>query len=187
MSTTRRSSSTANLTSDADVGEDKLEKASAREGRSAQEIARFYTQAFWRDLQCLNIAPPTRWVLATEHIADMIAFAEKIAPAHCYLLDTGLYFDISTVPNYGSLARAVSRPGEARIEEISGKRNPADFAIWRLSAPGEGRQMEWVSPWGRGAPGWHLGCSTMSLKYLGEQFDIHTGGIDHREIHIPTK
>jgi cysteinyl-tRNA synthetase len=175
------------LTSDADFGEDKLEKASAREGRSAQAIARSYTEAFWRDLQRLNIVPPTRWVFATEHIADMIAFAEKIAPAHCYLLDTGLYFDVSTVPNYGALARAVSRPGEARIEEILGKRNPADFAIWRLSAPGEGRQMQWVSPWGRGAPGWHLECSTMSLKYLGQQFDIHTGGIDHREIHHPNE
>jgi cysteinyl-tRNA synthetase len=175
------------LTSDADSGEDKLEKASAREGRSAQEIARFYTEAFWQDLKQLNIASPARWVFATEHVADMIAFAQKIAPVHCYLLDTGLYFDTSTVPDYGSLARSVTRAGEARIEEIAGKRNPADFAVWRLSQPGEARQMEWDSPWGRGTPGWHLECSVMSIKYLGDHFDIHTGGIDHREIHHPNE
>ena len=168
------------LTSDADSGEDKLEKASAREGRSAHEIARFYSEAFWHDLERLNIASPSRWVFATEHVADMIAFAEKIALAHCYLLDSGLYFDTSTVPDYGSLARSETRSGEARIEEIPGKRNPADFAIWRLSPSGEARQMEWDSPWGRGAPGWHLECSVMSIKYLGQRFDIHTGGIDHR-------
>jgi len=175
------------LTSDADSGEDKLEKASAREGRSAHQIARFYTEAFWLDLKQLNIASPSRWVFATEHVADMIAFAEKIAPVHCYLIDSGLYFDTSTVPDYGSLARSVTRAGEARIEEIPGKRNPADFAVWRLSQPEEARQMEWVSPWGRGAPGWHLECSVMSIKYLGERFDIHTGGIDHREIHHPNE
>jgi cysteinyl-tRNA synthetase len=175
------------LTSDADTGEDKLERASAREGRSAQEIARFYAEAFWHDLERLHIASPTRWVFATEHIADMISFAEKIAPAHCYLLDSGLYFDTSTVPSYGSLARSVTRAGEARIEEIPGKRHPADFAVWRRSGPEEARQMEWNSPWGRGAPGWHLECSVMSIKYLGERFDIHTGGIDHREIHHPNE
>jgi cysteinyl-tRNA synthetase len=175
------------LTSDADSGEDKLEKASAREGRSAHEIARFYTEAFWHDLERLNIASPSRWVFATEHVADMIAFAKKIAPAHCYLLDSGLYFDTSTVPDYGSLARSETRSGESRIEEIPGKRNPADFAIWRLSPSGEARQMEWDSPWGLGAPGWHLECSVMSIKYLGERFDIHTGGIDHREIHHPNE
>jgi cysteinyl-tRNA synthetase len=175
------------LTSDADSGEDKLEKAAALEGRSAYEIARFYTEAFWHDLKQLNIASPTRWVFATEHVADMVAFAERIALAHCYLLNSGLYFDTSTVPDYGSLARSVTHAGEARIEEIPGKRNPADFAIWRRSQPGEARQMEWDSPWGRGAPGWHLECSVMSIKYLGERFDIHTGGIDHREIHHPNE
>jgi cysteinyl-tRNA synthetase len=175
------------LTSDADAGEDKLEKASAREGRSAHEIARFYTEAFWGDLERLNITSPTRWVFATEHVPDMIAFAEKIARGHCYLLDSGLYFDTSTVPDYGTLARSDTRAGEARIEEIPGKRNPADFAVWRLSRPDETRQMEWDSPWGRGAPGWHLECSVMSIKYLGERFDIHTGGIDHREIHHPNE
>jgi cysteinyl-tRNA synthetase len=175
------------LTSDADIGEDKLERAASREGRSALAIAKHYTGAFWRDIARLNILPPSRWAFATDHIADMIEFARRIAPVHCYLLDTGLYFDTSTVPGYGSLARSETGEMRARIDEIAGKRNPRDFAIWRLSKPGEARQLEWDSPWGRGSPGWHLECSVMGMKYLGERFDIHTGGIDHREIHHPNE
>jgi cysteinyl-tRNA synthetase len=117
----------------------------------------------------------------------MIAFAEAIAPNHCYQLDSGLYFDVTTVPHYGALAGGQDDAAAGRIETVGGKRNPQDFAIWRTSAPGENRQMEWDSPWGRGAPGWHLECSVMSKKYLGSQFDIHTGGIDHREIHHPNE
>ncbi|RYD39644.1 MAG: cysteine--tRNA ligase, partial [Sphingomonadales bacterium] len=105
----------------------------------------------------------------------------------CYLLEDGLYFDTSTVSDYGRLARSNDDAGESRIDPVAGKRHPQDFAIWRTSAPGEMRQMEWESPWGRGAPGWHLECSVMSQKYLGPQFDIHTGGIDHREIHHPNE
>ena len=175
------------LTSDADTGEDKLEKAASREGRGALAIAKHYTKAFWRDTESLNIRAPSRWAFATDHVDDMIAFARKIAPVHCYLLDTGLYFDTSTVPAYGSLARSEAGEVKGRIEEIPGKRHPSDFAIWRLSKPGEARQLEWDSPWGRGAPGWHLECSVMSMKYLGERFDIHTGGIDHRQIHHPNE
>jgi cysteinyl-tRNA synthetase len=175
------------LTSDADTGEDKLEKAASREGRSALAIAKHYTEVFWRDIGSLNIRAPSRWAFATEHIDDMIAFARKIAPVHCYLLETGLYFDTSTVPAYGSLARSEAGEVRGRIEEIPGKRNPSDFAVWRLSKPDEARQLEWDSPWGRGAPGWHLECSVMSMKYLGKQFDIHTGGIDHREVHHPNE
>ncbi|HEX8164553.1 MAG TPA: cysteine--tRNA ligase [Beijerinckiaceae bacterium] len=175
------------LISDADTGDDKLERASRQEGRSALEIARYYTDVFWRDIASLNIKPPARWPFATDHIDDMIAFAGKIVPAHCYLLDSGLYFDTSTVPDYGSLARAETGELRGRIDEIPGKRNPGDFAVWRLSQPGVAKQMEWDSPWGRGAPGWHLECSVMSMKYLGEPFDIHTGGIDHREIHHPNE
>lgn len=175
------------LTSDADAGQDKLEKAANREGRSALAIAKHYTEVFWRDFESLNIRAPSQWAFATDHIDDMITFARKITPAHCYLLATGLYFDTSTVPNYGSLARSEEGEVRGRIEEIQGKRNPSDFAIWRLSQPGEARQLEWDSPWGRGAPGWHLECSVMSMKYLGERFDIHTGGIDHREIHHPNE
>jgi cysteinyl-tRNA synthetase len=117
----------------------------------------------------------------------MIAFAEQIAPQHCYELDTGLYFDSTTVPDYGKLAGSQDDAREGRIEAVEGKRHPQDFAIWRKSPPGEQRQMEWDSPWGMGAPGWHLECSVMSLKYLGAPFDIHTGGIDHREIHHPNE
>ena len=176
------------LTSDADAGEDKMELAAAGLGKDIWEVAAFYTAAFKRNIRDLNIIDPTIWSVATDHIAEMIAFAEKIAPDHCYQIDSGLYFDVTTVPDYGRLARSVSDEGESRIDPVTGKRNPADFAIWRKSPPGEQRQMEWDSPWGRGAPGWHLECSVMSLKYLGpEPFDIHTGGIDHREIHHPNE
>ncbi|RKE53468.1 MULTISPECIES: cysteine--tRNA ligase [unclassified Sphingomonas] len=175
------------LTSDADVGDDKMEKAAAAQGRSIWEIAAYYTDVFKRDVARLNIVPPARWAVATDHIAEMIAFAEQIAPKHCYTLDSGLYFDVTTVPDYGRLARAATDDVESRIEPVAGKRNPQDFAIWRTSTPGENRQMEWDSPWGRGAPGWHLECSVMSKHYLGAHFDIHTGGIDHREIHHPNE
>src|SRR6478609_6628052 len=175
------------LTSDADAGEDKMERAAAGLGKDIWEVAAFYTAAFKRDIANLNILDPSRWSVATDHIAPMIAFAEKNAPDHCYEIDSGLYFDVSTVPNYGSLARSVSDEGESRIDPVSGKRNSQDFAIWRKSPPREKRQMEWDSPWGRGAPGWHLECSVMSLHYLGAPFDIHTGGIDHREIHHPNE
>jgi cysteinyl-tRNA synthetase len=175
------------LTSDADVGDDKMEKAAAAQGRSIWEIAAYYTDVFKRDVARLNIVSPARWAVATDHIAEMIAFAEQIAPKHCYMLDSGLYFDVATVPDYGRLARAGNDDIESRIEPVAGKRNPQDFAIWRTSTPGENRQMEWDSPWGRGAPGWHLECSVMSKHYLGAHFDIHTGGIDHREIHHPNE
>ena len=176
------------LTSDADVGEDKMELAAAGLGKDIWEVAAFYTAAFKANLKDLNIVDPTIWSVATDHIAEMIAFAGKIADTHCYEIESGLYFDVTTVPDYGRLARSVSDEGESRIDPVSGKRNPADFAIWRKSPTGEQRQMEWDSPWGRGAPGWHLECSVMSLKYLGpEPFDIHTGGIDHREIHHPNE
>jgi cysteinyl-tRNA synthetase len=176
------------LTSDADAGADKMELAAAGLGKDIWEVAAFYTAAFKRNLADLNIISPTIWSVATDHIEEMIAFAEKIAPDHCYEIESGLYFDVKTVPDYGRLARTVSDEGESRIDPVSGKRNPQDFAIWRKSPPNERRQMEWDSPWGRGAPGWHLECSVMSLKYLGpEPFDIHTGGIDHREIHHPNE
>ena len=176
------------LTSDADAGEDKMELAAAGLGKDIWAVAEFYTQAFKQNLHDLNILDPSRWSVATDHIADMIAFAERIAPDHCYQIESGLYFDVTTVPDYGHLARTIADEGESRIDPVSGKRHPQDFAIWRRSPPGEKRQMEWDSPWGKGAPGWHLECSVMSLKYLGPApFDIHTGGIDHREIHHPNE
>ena len=175
------------LTSDADVGDDKMEAAARASGQDIWAIAKHYTDAFKQNLVDLNIREPSKFPLATDHIAEMIAFAEAIAERHCYLLPDGLYFDTTTVPDYGRLARSQDDAGESRIDPVAGKRNPQDFAIWRTSAPGENRQMEWDSPWGRGAPGWHVECSVMSKKYLGATFDIHTGGIDHREIHHPNE
>ena len=174
------------LTSDADAGDDKMEKAAAAQQKSIWDIAAHYTDAFKADVQRLNIVEPAEWTVATDHIAQMIEFAKTIEGS-CYQLDSGLYFDTSKVPHYGSLARQKADEGESRIDPVSGKRHPQDFAIWRTSAPGENRQMEWDSPWGRGAPGWHLECSVMSLAHLGHPFDIHTGGIDHREIHHPNE
>ena len=175
------------LTSDADAGDDKMEAAAKASAQSIWDIAAHYTAAFKENIADLNIRTPTHFPLATDHIAGMIAFAEKIAPAHCYELESGLYFDVSTVPDYGRLARVADDEREGRIDPVAGKRHPQDFAIWRKSPPGENRQMEWDSPWGRGAPGWHLECSVMSQHFLGASFDIHTGGIDHREIHHPNE
>ena len=174
------------LTSDADAGADKLESAAAKQGKSAWDIARHYQQAFEADLRRLNIRPVLH-PKATDYVAAMIAWGQAIEDEHCYHLDSGLYFDVTTVPDYGRLARAVTDEGEGRIAEVEGKRNAADFAIWRNTPPGEVRQMEWDSPWGRGAPGWHIECSVMSKELLGQPFDIHTGGIDHREIHHPNE
>ena len=175
------------LTSDADAGDDKMEKAAAAQAKSIWDIAAHYTAAFKQNIADLNIREPSRWSVATDHIAEMIDFAEKIAPEHCYEIESGLYFDSTSVPDYGRLARTVSDEGESRIDPVSGKRHPQDFAIWRKSPEGEQRQMEWDSPWGKGAPGWHLECSVMSHQHLGHPFDIHTGGIDHREIHHPNE
>lgn len=175
------------LTDDADAGEDKMERMAAAQKQSIWDIAEHYKQAYWADVRALNIRQPAQWTVATDYVPQMIAFAEGIAEKHCYELDSGLYFDVSTVADYGRLARAQTDEGEGRIEAVEGKRNAADFAIWRKTPPGETRQMEWDSPWGKGAPGWHLECSVMSGAVLGFPFDIHTGGIDHREIHHPNE
>ena len=172
------------LTSDADAGEDKMERMAATQGKSAWDIAKFYQADFESDLARLNIRKPAH-PRATDYVEAMIDWAKSIEARHCYQLDGGLYFDTATVPDYGRLARANTDAGESRIDPVPGKRNPVDFAIWRTTPPGETRQMEWDSPWGRGAPGWHLECSVMSKELLGHPFDIHTGGIDHREVHHP--
>ena len=175
------------LTDDADAGEDKMEKMAAERAQSIWDIAKHYTEAYWADVKALNIRQPAKWTIATDFVPAMIDFAKSIADKHCYELDSGLYFDVSTVADYGRLARAQTEDGEGRIEAVEGKRNAADFAIWRKTPAGEKRQMEWDSPWGKGAPGWHLECSVMSGQVLGFPFDIHTGGIDHREIHHPNE
>ena len=173
------------LTDDADAGEDKLERMAATQARTAWDIAAYYTAAFKADFAALNCRPPATWSVATDYVPQMIEWAKAIEAKHCYRLESGLYFDTSTVPDYGALARARTDAGESRIDPVAGKRSPLDFAIWRTTPAGETRAMEWSSPWGRGAPGWHLECSVMSGSLLGFPFDIHTGGIDHREIHHP--
>ena len=175
------------LTDDADAGEDKMEKMARQQAQSIWDIARHYTEAYWADIKALNVREPAKWSIATDYVPQMIDFAKSIAGRHCYELESGLYFDTASVADYGRLARLVTDEGESRIDPVAGKRNAADFAIWRKTPPGESRQMEWDSPWGRGAPGWHLECSVMSGDLLGFPFDIHTGGIDHREIHHPNE
>ena len=174
------------LTSDADEGEDKIEREAKKERRSAWEIAEFYTEAFKRDLKKLNIIEPDIWCKATDHIQDfidLILILER--KGYTYRTSDGIYFDTSKVPDYGKLAGQDLEsllPG-ARVEYNPEKKNPTDFALWKFSPKAVKRQMEWDSPWGVGFPGWHIECSAMSTKYLGQPFDIHCGGIDHIPIH----
>jgi cysteinyl-tRNA synthetase len=173
------------LTSDADEGEDKMEKGARRTGKSAWDIARLYTEAFCADLEALNIEEPSLWCRATDHIPEQIEFIRDIeSKGYTYVTSDGVYFDTSKQPDYGYLARLDKEGLEAghRIE-LGEKRQPTDFALWKFSHPGEQRQMEWDSPWGRGFPGWHIECSAMAQKYLGDYFDIHCGGEDHIPVH----
>jgi len=173
------------LTSDADSGEDKIELSARKQKRSAFEIADFYTEVFKQNLLDLGVEPPTVWSKATDHISEQIALVQKLEKAgYTYLTSDGIYFDTSRLSNYGYLARLDAEgiePG-ARVD-LGEKRNPTDFALWKFSPKGKKRQMEWPSPWGVGFPGWHLECSTMAMKYLGETIDIHTGGVDHIPVH----
>lgn len=173
------------LTSDADSGEDKMEKGSRRAGKTAWEIAAIYTNAFQDDLRHLNIQPPTLWCKATEHIQEQIEVVKCIEmKGYTYRTSDGLYFDTSKLDDYGYLARlnVEGMQAGARID-MAEKRNITDFALWKFSPPGEQRQMEWDSPWGVGFPGWHIECSAMAAKYLGKFFDIHCGGEDHINVH----
>ncbi len=175
------------LVTDNDDGEDKMEKGARREGKTAHEIALFYEQAFMHDLAALNIhTKGTLFPRATEHINEQIDLIRKLEEKEItYPTQDGIYFDTSKISDYGKLAPeniAGIKEG-ARIEHNNEKRNPTDFALWKFSKLDEQRQQEWESPWGKGYPGWHLECSAMSMKYLGETFDIHTGGIDHIQIH----
>jgi cysteinyl-tRNA synthetase len=174
------------LTSDSDTGEDKMEKGAARENKSVWQVAEFYTDAFTRDLQQLNILQPDVWCRATDHIREQIEQIQQIERAgFTYSIADGVYFDTSKLSDYGKLARLNidELKAGARVEMVAGKRHVTDFALWKFSHPGERRQMEWDSPWGRGFPGWHIECSAMACKYLGDEFDIHTGGIDHIPVH----
>jgi len=173
------------LVSDADTGEDKMEKGSRRAGISAWQIAEEYTQAFREDMRKLNILEPAIWCRATDHIQEQIEFIECIeARGFTYRTSDGIYFDTSTLENYGHLARiqANGLQAGARID-MGEKRHATDFALWKFSPQDEQRQMEWDNPWGIGFPGWHIECSAMAKKYLGEFFDIHCGGEDHIMVH----
>lgn len=172
------------LTTDDEIGEDKLEVSAKREGKTPEEIARFYESAFFRDAQMLNILKPHIVCRATEHILDMIELIKRIeANGFTYQTKVGLIFNTEKYPDYWRLGRLnleEQLPG-ARREIDPNRKNPADFALWITNQPKH--LMQWDSPWGRGFPGWHIECSAMSMKYLGEEFDIHTGGIDHIPIH----
>jgi cysteinyl-tRNA synthetase len=175
------------LTGDVDEsGEDKMVKSAQERGQTVLEIAAFYTEAFFRDTDRLNILRPTILCKATEHIPDMIELIRRIeARGHTYQAGGNLYYDVSTFPSYGKLGRLnleELRAG-ARIEVDPNKRQSADFALWFTRSKFENQALVWDSPWGRGYPGWHIECSAMSMKYLGEQFDIHAGGIDHVPVH----
>jgi cysteinyl-tRNA synthetase len=172
------------LTDDADDGEDKMEKASREQKKTPWEIADYYTKVFLEDTAALNIGKPEIIVKATDHIPEMIAFVEGLCEkGYGYETSDGIYYDIGRFPEYGRLSRLKldELKSGARVEINDEKRHPADFAIWK-KAPKE-HIMQWESPWGMGYPGWHIECSAMGLKYLGEQFDIHTGGVDHIPIH----
>jgi cysteinyl-tRNA synthetase len=172
--------------SDADTGEDKMEVAAARERRSVLDIAEFYTQAFFDDLAALNILPAEAYPRASHYVPQMIEFAATLeARGYTYLLPSGLYFDTARFPRYGELAQlhVEGQLEAARVEQVPGRRRKTDFALWRTEEPGRRRVLRWDSPWGWGTPGWHLECSVMSIALLGPHFDIHTGGVDHRELH----
>ncbi|MDR2142938.1 MAG: cysteine--tRNA ligase, partial [Treponema sp.] len=174
------------LSGDNDSGVDKMVKSAAERGKSVLEIAEFYTEAFFRDLDRMNIIRPNVVCKATEHIADMIGLIRRIeANGYTYSAGGNLYFDISRFPRYGELAllRMDDLNAGARTEVDENKRNPGDFVLWFTKSKFENQALVWDSPWGKGYPGWHIECSAMSIRYLGEQFDIHAGGIDHVPIH----
>ncbi|MDR0721533.1 MAG: cysteine--tRNA ligase [Treponema sp.] len=174
------------LSGDNDEGDDKMLKSAEERGKTVWEVADLYTQRFFHDTQRLNIQKPTVICKATEHIADMIALIKRIEErGFTYLVAGNLYFDITKFAAYGELGRLrlEDQKAGARIEVDQNKRNPHDFVLWFTKSKFENQAMVWDSPWGKGYPGWHIECSAMSIKYLGETFDIHAGGIDHVPIH----
>jgi len=174
------------LSDDADDGDDKMVKSAEERGKSVLEIADFYTNAFFNDTDRMNIIRPNVVCKATEHIAEMIDLIKLIEKnGFTYFAGGNLYFDIAKFPSYGDLAllKLDDLKAGARIEQDENKRNPGDFVLWFTKSKFANQALVWDSPWGRGYPGWHIECSAMSMKYLGDQFDIHAGGIDHIPIH----
>ncbi|MEQ1596555.1 MAG: cysteine--tRNA ligase [Casimicrobium sp.] len=177
------------LVSDADDGEDKMEKGSRRTGKTAWDIAALYTESFVGDLKLLGIDFPTTLCKATDNIPEQIAFVQEIEKkGYTYRTSDGIYFDTAKQPSYGYLGRLdiAGLQAGARVD-LGEKKNSTDYALWKFSKPEDQRQMEWNSPWGRGFPGWHIECSAMAHKYLGEYFDIHCGGEDHITVHHPNE
>ena len=174
------------LTDDADAGEDKMEKKATSEHKTVWDIAKFYTDDFFTAMAALNVERLEVVCRATDHIAEMIDLIRQIeSRGYTYQITDGVYFDTSKLPDYGKLAGLdldQLREG-ARVEKNQEKKNPTDFALWKLTPTGVRRQMEWDSPWGKGFPGWHIECTAMGVKYLGRQIDIHTGGMDHIPVH----
>jgi cysteinyl-tRNA synthetase len=175
------------LTSQGDEGEDKMEVGAAREGKTAWEIAQFYTDAFLSDCRALNLTDPDILCRATDYIPEQIALIVRLEnQGFVYKTSDGLYFDTSKLLDYGKLMSPEHLEGlksGARVEANPEKRHLTDFALWKYSPVHTRRQMEWDSPWGKGFPGWHIECSAMAMRFLGETFDIHCGGIDHVPIH----
>jgi cysteinyl-tRNA synthetase len=173
------------MTTDEDAGDDKMEVAARRENKSPWEIARFYENAAVEDFKRLNIEIPEIMPRATEHVVEMIALIQRLeANGYTYVTSEGVYFDTSRFPDYGRLARLNLAEQQTAREEVVAdetKKNPADFVLWFLNKPTH--IMQWESPWGPGYPGWHIECSAMSMKYLGQTFDIHCGGVDHIPVH----
>ena len=177
------------LVSDGDDGEDKMEAGSKRTGQTAWTIAGLYTDAFRADLKALNIQEPDVWCKATDNIPEQISFIEEIEKkGYAYRTSDGIYFDTSKQASYGYLGRLdiAGLQAGSRVD-LGEKKHSTDYALWKFSAPEDHRQMEWDSPWGRGFPGWHIECSAMAHKYLGEYFDIHCGGEDHITVHHPNE
>ncbi len=175
------------LVSDSDEGEDKIEKGAKREGKTAKEIAAFYTADFMDDLKLLNIeTSDTRFPKATENIPEQIELISTLEKkGFTYRISDGIYFDTSKDIHYADFAHLDIKGMKegARVEANAEKKNITDFALWKFSPAGEKREQEWQSPWGIGFPGWHVECSAMALKFLGETIDLHTGGIDHIPVH----
>jgi len=181
------------LVSDGDEGEDKLEKGAKKAGKTVWDVAKFFTDDFYKSMDLLNILRPTIICKATEHITDQISLIEQLfRKGHAYNTPEAVYFDVSTFPDYGKLfGQSLHEKKQAVREEVKTgehKRNPQDFALWfKRVGRFSDHAMHWESPWGDGFPGWHIECSAMSMKYLGDTIDIHTGGIDHIPVHHPNE
>lgn len=174
------------LTGDRDMGEDKIEQEAKRAKKSAWEITDFYLAKFKQDLIKLNIIEPQVWCKATETIKEQIDLIKQLENrGYTYQTSDGVYFDTAKFKDYNKLShlKLADLKEGARVEKNEEKKNPTDFALWKFSPHNKTRQMEWKSPWGVGFPGWHIECSAMSLKFLGDKLDIHCGGVDHINIH----